>query len=479
MSPGRRGHSAKPNTSYEYIMQTSAEMLIVFPEGPAREECRAFINDCIIHGIDFYSEPNDTLPTSLPRGIEGVRLIIIDMDDYEKNREALAEYESQGVQVHIFNRPVQINAPQQVFSWNNFKVFHQVVFSAALTTDSPQLRERMLARDDESIFDSLAERVLKSYDLRWYDSTCYNWNGLLDGYAVTGDKSFLNAVQDQVRKAIVEENNDVSNCDCVAPFVPVMRLYEITGEQALIDYVREKLDFYIDNTPKYKGCFMNFNHQRNHARAEILFQICPSLMMLSRITKDPKYAEVGLDQFQKLNDLLLDTKSGFWHHGVNDRYHSGAFWARGVAMVLFGILQILTQMEPGHPRYEWVRKSFVDMAAAFRALQDESGFWFHIVDNPISERETSGTSWIGASFERGIRLGYLDESYRQSADLAWQALKSRVWRGFMPGHAYATTVSSSYPYYLKNHLSPLGWTHFGFLMACERRRTELAQKGVS
>jgi rhamnogalacturonyl hydrolase YesR len=453
----------------------SAELVIVFPATAPPGESREFVGQCLNYGIDIYFEDGDSLPSHVPAAIEDVRAIVIDGDQYEQNREAIRAYEAVGARLYIFRRSLSAVIPQLPSPWKNGNAFHHVIFDSALTVDSPNFRQKMCARDDNFLLKKIGERMLETNDLRWYDSTCYNWKGLLDIYEVTGDPWFLKTAEEQIGQAIREQENDLQNCDRLAPFVQVLRLYELNCDNELLDYAREKIDRYIEITPTYKGCFVNFAQYTGHVRSEIIFQVCPALMWLSKVTGKRHYADVALDQFKKLHELLYSPETGLWNHGANDRGVSGACWARGMAYSFWGIFHILELTDPRNSYYAKLDDIFQNMARRIREMQDESGFWFQVVDNPQSEKESSGTAWTGAVFERAMRLGYLDQTYRPHADAAWDAVKSRVWRGHFPGNGSGTTISPLYAYYLKKNLATRGWTHFACAIACERQRTALAQ----
>jgi rhamnogalacturonyl hydrolase YesR len=59
--------------------------------------------------------------------------------------------------------------------------------------------------------------------------------------------------------------------------------------------------------------------------------------------------------------------------------------------------------------------------------QDPTGAWHQVIDRPESYRELTATSMIGFALVRGLRLGWISgERYRQAAERAWYAVKTRV-----------------------------------------------------
>ena len=59
-------------------------------------------------------------------------------------------------------------------------------------------------------------------------------------------------------------------------------------------------------------------------------------------------------------------------------------------------------------------------------FQDESGLWYQVPDLPEREGnylETSGSSMFAYSYYKGVRLGYLDPSFKAYGDKAIEGIK--------------------------------------------------------
>jgi len=450
-----------------------AELVVVFPASPSRQSLQEFMGRCICYGLDFYFEDGDILPDHVPDNIRGVRAIIIDADDYDKNSDVLGKYENAGARVYVFQRSDKAVVPATPNTWETHARLHALIVDANLTVDSPRIREKLCSRSDDFIFDTLAERMRHTSDLRWYDATRYNWEGLIDCYEITGQAHYLEQVHQQIKRAMLEQDNDCLNCDRVAAFIATLRVYELTRDEEILRYAIEKYERFLELVPRYRGCFTNFTTFAHTARTENIFHVCPGLLRLARITGNKKYADTAMEQLERHIELLLCKKTHLFHHGVGDGGPTAAFWARGVAYCFLGMLMNLEEYGIHDRRHDALQEVFENMAQAIRAHQDSSGFWYSRIDVADSEKEASGTAWITATMERAIRLGYLDESYRACAEAGWQAVKSRVWRGCYPGTTMATTVSKLPSYYCKTPLNTVGWPHFAFRAACERRRSQL------
>jgi rhamnogalacturonyl hydrolase YesR len=450
-------------------MSLSAELIIVPPRS-APEAAGEFVSRCVISGINFYFEKGDQLPGAVPAGLSGVRAIVIEDDEVDANADVIAAYANAGAIVYRMRRANAATVPNATLSWNGDKTFHAICFDANLTYRHPELRRKMLSRPEQKLLSELGERVLTSENTRWYDAVRYQWAGMVDGYEVTGDERFLRTAGEQMLSAIENIPNDLTNCDTVAPLNPILRAYEHTGDQRLLDYSIRTFERYLEITPRCRGCLVNFIVYANQVRSEILLQVLPGLMRLARVTGKEYYAQVAMDQYAKLRELLFDEERGLWHHGCYQGGRSTAFWSRGVSFALQGELHILEQARPGDPHRDLCLKSFQRGVASLTALQNPLGFWYSIVDEPDSENESSGTAWMCGVLHMGMRLGFLGSEYQAAADRAWEAVKSRIWQGSYPGHMVGTGICKDRSYYLKQHLSDTGWSHFAYHAACERRR---------
>ena len=118
----------------------------------------------------------------------------------------------------------------------------------------------------------------------------------------------------------------------------------------------------------------------------------------------------------------LQQPSGLYHHDAR----APTAWGRGNGFGALGLAELLTVLPPDHPDREAVLDTHRRHLAAMRAHQAPDGMWRQIVDVPGSYRETSVTAMTLTAMARGLRLGWLDESYRPVVDRAWRALLAHV-----------------------------------------------------
>ena len=118
----------------------------------------------------------------------------------------------------------------------------------------------------------------------------------------------------------------------------------------------------------------------------------------------------------------LQQPDGLFHHDAG----APVAWGRGNGFGALGLAELLTVLPADHPDRAAVLDVHRRHLAALRARQAPDGMWRQIVDVPGSYRETSVTAMTLTAMARGLRLGWLDDSYRPAVDRAWRALLAHV-----------------------------------------------------
>ena len=118
----------------------------------------------------------------------------------------------------------------------------------------------------------------------------------------------------------------------------------------------------------------------------------------------------------------LQQPDGLFHHDAG----APTAWGRGNGFGALGLSELLTVLPADHQDRAAVLDVHRRHLAGMRAQQAPDGMWRQVVDEPGSYREASVTAMTLTAMARGIRLGWLDESYRPAVDRAWRALLAHV-----------------------------------------------------
>jgi rhamnogalacturonyl hydrolase YesR len=141
----------------------------------------------------------------------------------------------------------------------------------------------------------------------------------------------------------------------------------------------------------------------------------------ARTTGDDRYAATAgrllttyADQLQRPDGIFIHAKEG---------PHA---WGRGNGFAAFGLMEALTYLPAASPDRARVLASYQSLMKAVMPQQAPDGMWRQVVDEPGSYREFTVTAMMVTAMARGVRLGWLDASYRPIVTRAWQGLLARI-----------------------------------------------------
>jgi unsaturated rhamnogalacturonyl hydrolase len=122
----------------------------------------------------------------------------------------------------------------------------------------------------------------------------------------------------------------------------------------------------------------------------------------------------------------LQRADGVFIHAIDGPFA----WGRGNGFAALGLAEALEASEKALPAPLPARAQLLDIykrqMAGLTAQQAPDGMWREVIDEPGSYRELTATAMIFSAMARGVRLGWLDPSYRPVAERAWRALAAHV-----------------------------------------------------
>ena len=118
----------------------------------------------------------------------------------------------------------------------------------------------------------------------------------------------------------------------------------------------------------------------------------------------------------------LQREDGIFIHFTDGRQP----WGRGNGFAALGLMEGLSAIPGTHPLRERILTIYQRQMKGLVPLQAPDGMWRQIVDEPGSYREESVTAMVLSAMARGIRQGWLDQTYRPVVERAWRALAAHV-----------------------------------------------------
>jgi len=257
--------------------------------------------------------------------------------------------------------------------------------------------------------------------------------GLLCLYDVTGDERYLHYVQDDVRS---RGHTFAATLNWKYVFTDIhSEIWMRTGARDVMDGWLADVHDFDQRLPRDKeGRIVFFVEPEKRRLLVDLLQGYALRMARAGVWADsPVYHAEAYYQFQRYARVLVNPRTGLWHHGRGwFAGHPCALspdgWCRGQAWVLRGLVECLLCFPQDTPMFAWIKAQTQALADALLRTQSDRGMWFQIMTDPAhSYPETSGTGMIVYYLCRAIRQGWLDaQRYEAAVRAAQNALLSFV-----------------------------------------------------
>jgi unsaturated rhamnogalacturonyl hydrolase len=266
---------------------------------------------------------------------------------------------------------------------------------------------------------------------RWSYDQSVILKGIEGLWRATGEKKYFDYIQKST-DFFVDDNGNIRtydqkdfNIDNVACGRNVLLLYNVTGKEK---YLKAALTLRQQLHEQPRTNEGGFWHKK----------IYPYQMWLDGLYMgEPFYAEYAKTfhedtafndiarQFILMEKNSVDKKTGLMYHGYDESRQqkwadkttgrSPNFWARAMGWYGMGLVDVLEVFPANHPK----RKELVDIlnryAKAVSKYQDaKTGLWWDILDMPGKNKnyfEASASSMFVYALAKGLRLGYLPQSY--------------------------------------------------------------------
>jgi len=163
------------------------------------------------------------------------------------------------------------------------------------------------------------------------------------------------------------------------------------------------------------------------AFVDSVYFVVPGWLSLAEATGDERFREEAVLQLEAHLDKLRDD-SGLFFHAWDERagQRSPCLWARGngwMAMTLAAICETRPGDDPLRARAASLLRA---QATALVSLQESSGLWHTVLDDPSTYLESSAAAAFALAIARGVRCGVLSAELRPVAARAWEATKAYV-----------------------------------------------------
>jgi unsaturated rhamnogalacturonyl hydrolase len=332
----------------------------------------------------------------------------------------------------------------------------------------------------------------------WFWGDSIGLEGLLDTAELTGEDKYAAYVHGLFKGWIARERHR-SEFDYTAAGVALLRTYERTGDQALLDAARRHADYLAGFRTTQGGAYLRYENAAIELPPELppeheaaprqrapvrpcVFVDCvhfdgPFFAKLYQVTGDERYYALALANILPQIELLYDRSERLFHHFWMERTGTcnGVFWGRGNGWGLLGIALTLEYLGPAGEAVEPLRAVLTATLDRLADLQDPSGAWHTVLTDPESYVESSTAAFFADVIARSVRLGVASRRrYGSMMERAMQYVLAHVdERGVLEGVSYETFPSTRPEHYREMPRGAVVPWGQGALLGCLRSYVEL------
>jgi unsaturated rhamnogalacturonyl hydrolase len=268
--------------------------------------------------------------------------------------------------------------------------------------------------------------------------------GIDDVYLNTADVRYYNYIKSSIDELITEDGSipsyrpDEDQLDAVLTGRQLLRLYGMTGQKK---YLTAATTLYgqLEKQPRTpSGGFWHKKIYPNQMWLDGLYMAEPFYAQYATISHHPeKYADIAL-QFSLVYEHMRDAQTGLLYHGWDESKQqrwanpqtglSPEFWARAMGWYMMALVDTLDYLPADGPEHKKLVEILNSESAAIVRVQDaKSGVWFEVLDKESEKGnylESSASSMFVYALAKGVRKGYLAESYLSAVEKGWKGLLS-------------------------------------------------------
>jgi len=287
---------------------------------------------------------------------------------------------------------------------------------------------------------------------------CWMKAPLLSAVVAHGDDAQFAEAQTSLRRAVATQrsNGNLAYADTVQgltaghirSFTPLASLSAGLGYPLLRAHQRQPEPAFVEAAARQVQALREAPRTRDGgiwARAEgpelwvdFTYLMGPFLALYGQLSGDAVAVDDAFHQFKVHVDHLLDPRQGLARHAwceKPDHYPQSTFWTRGNAWLVCAGVDLL-EIAPDHAAASQVRSTVATVLRAMQAHQERSGYFCHVLDDPRSNLEASGTLMYAYAVARAVALDVVDTSALDSARRALACVAGGVEAsGKVPGVA--------------------------------------------
>ena len=293
--------------------------------------------------------------------------------------------------------------------------------------------------------------------------------GLYKIYEFTQDEHYLDMIEDWFADRIGIGLPD-KNVNTVCPLLTMAYLHEIRPRDKYKKIMDEWAGWIMHDMKRTEEGGIQHEHAELENDGQLwddtLIMTVMFLAKYGKMTGRQDYLDEAMYQFLLHVKYLYDSSTGLWFHGwsFHDRDHfAGALWGRGNCWITVFIPDFIDIMGFCGAEKRYAVGILNNQAEALKKYQAPDGRWHTLINDETSYLESSATAGFCYGILKGIRMGYLGESFMECGKKALEAIVRNINEdGELAEVSYGTNVGRTLQHYRD---IPLVKMHYGQALA--------------
>jgi unsaturated rhamnogalacturonyl hydrolase len=251
-------------------------------------------------------------------------------------------------------------------------------------------------------------------------------------YEKTGEQKYLDYIKAYADKMIQSDgtiqgyNADEYNIDKVNSGKFLFALLKITGDEKYsraLHHLREQMKTHPRTS---EGGFWHKQIYPHQMWLDGLYMGAPFLTQYAKVFNEPAlYDDVAL-QIELIDKHTYDSSSGLFYHAWDEKKQqrwankdngkSPHVWGRAMGWFAMSLVDVLDYFPEQHPKRKQLLDITEKMARAIVSNQDKTtGVWYQVMDQPKRKGnylEASASSMFTYFLIKGVNQGYINAKYK-------------------------------------------------------------------
>ena len=204
---------------------------------------------------------------------------------------------------------------------------------------------------------------------------------------------------------------------------PVLAAAKLTGDNSLKLAADRMLEFLLYKAPKTPDGIIYHNYIENMIWVDAFYMVPPFLS----IAGHPQEAVKQINGYRR---ILLDPEKNLYYHiwdQDHQKYERKLFWGVGNGWAAAGMTRVLRSLPDSMKDEKEIIAGYIkEVLDGCLKYQREDGLFHNILDDPSTFIETNTAQMLAYTIFRGVKAGWLDNSYLKYGFKMRKAAYSKV-----------------------------------------------------